>query len=1581
MEQLIKSQSFVHDDENAYDNFRSTFSSLKDDDTEVAKRGLEDVFKGLDALGDKLTDKIKPRFETHGWRMAEFAFQEIVYTACEFTRSSPSKEIENRFYLFIVRLFDNSFTLLHITIAYNCLRESDLRVKEHIQEFDQSSVTKFLSVVCKSIKSEETNSGDEYGDIYYRLMCEVIQYILTESQVKTNFSTLLDYAAYCFLDSITLKEDVYSNMASIGYKIINLVDEPFATSDIEKIKHYIKKCITLFQSQTFAPNKKVSKETLGFMEKMMSEMGKHGKLKELYNEVFDLIIATTKCTYTLEGENYLMDLFYGAQVFFYNYETKTATKDIAAFENIVQKFIQVVNELDIKFLNHNGFAYSVVENALSYHFGNNKQLSKLWLQMLVPLLRKPCKSTLRACKTLVYENKAVKWKEHTDIIRPVIELIQSFQPPTCIADMDEEKQQDAKDYLEYFKTTVEYFFDGLGKDKLTKTYGKVMMNLSLKFLNTEHGELYNLAENIAERIELNAKEDKPAMIEVMKKLHELVKNTNLPWSSCWYLYRAANDLISASIKSFKDGKVFSDEDFGVLVSICLTCLKEDCLDSESRTFPSGHFSMFLTLIGPLFEWLKALNKMDLAASLVPELMNLTAVDDENVLTLVGVYILLFGQVPSGQKIAAQYLDRLIKTYLDTENQNFLMAINEIYPHNPKALTPHFRTLIEQMKDSGDPSLVSYLALLFQKVSKKQAELFTSKDIKMLFKKAQEDFTSQVSILMILQELTKRCPEKVIEQKKFLFDKSSWVPNVHYYINDMMITLALYKKDIATTVMSDICQSLKSSQDKSELLTLFNSLRVIGFKYQDLLKERRKEVESFSATDPDINNMKKLILDMIDGKTPDDMVKQLKKQEEELASLVGRVDETEEILNEVKVEVSKQGEQLDNVKNEVKEQGQKLTNVENKVDETVAKVEEIDKKTLSHAPFWARDISKLLNPKSEHDWRLLSSRLGYNNEDIRGWVQQADPCMALLNEWYTTHKTSEATLAILTQLQEMDRLDAAAIVENAMKNAEAVVEDEEFEYPSPPPIFISYQWSHQAEVKLLKQHLEMAGYECWLDIGQMGGGDKLFQKIDTGIRAAKVVISCVTSKYAKSPNCNREVNLSVSLNKPIIPLLLEQCPWPPPGSMGPIFSEYLFIRFFQRTGEEMSDQRYWAKDKFQELLMQLNVVGVPPDETKVQPEYRNWWIPVVQEITIHKSKTKNGGTVAEVVQSDLDKIASESPDIFISYQWGKQKNIIKLYDRLTSLGFSCWLDIKQMGGGDSLYDKIDRGIRGCKVVLSCVTQKYSLSANCRREVSLTDALKKPMIPLLMEKMTWPPSGPMSMVMTQLVYINFSKDESIQMTWDGPEFNDLLNQIKQHIPNKMTTMTTSSNNSTEVAKSTTSIVSPSTKTTQNTLKPTPPLQKPERKYSQPTKPSLAPLKPQPKSNQIQKLPSPVTSSLSTASSLSKQDSVKKSDTSVKAPHTKPLTKPLPSSKTLPSNRPQMEEQNNTSNNEALSIRPTSKTILKPISLDARQPSKQAASSKSPVKTQPVKTIQRTPAKPSRLPPIEQQNGEKKSPAKKV
>ena len=108
---------------------------------------------------------------------------------------------------------------------------------------------------------------------------------------------------------------------------------------------------------------------------------------------------------------------------------------------------------------------------------------------------------------------------------------------------------------------------------------------------------------------------------------------------------------------------------------------------------------------------------------------------------------------------------------------------------------------------------------------------------------------------------------------------------------------------------------------------------------------------------------------------------------------------------------------------------------------------------------------------------------------------------------------------------------------------------------------------------------------------------------------------------------------------------------------------------------------------------------------------------------------------------------------------------------------------QMGGGDSLYDKIDKGIRGCKVVISCVTSKYALSANCRREVSLADAIKKPIVPLLLEKnSTWPPPGPMSMVFTQLLYIDFCcPDEGVQNHWDCPQMEQLYGKLAEYVPN--------------------------------------------------------------------------------------------------------------------------------------------------------------------------------------------------------
>ena len=98
----------------------------------------------------------------------------------------------------------------------------------------------------------------------------------------------------------------------------------------------------------------------------------------------------------------------------------------------------------------------------------------------------------------------------------------------------------------------------------------------------------------------------------------------------------------------------------------------------------------------------------------------------------------------------------------------------------------------------------------------------------------------------------------------------------------------------------------------------------------------------------------------------------------------------------------------------------------------------------------------------------------------------------------------------------------------------------------------------------------------------------------------------------------------------------------------------------------------------------------------------------------------------------------------------------------------------MGAGDSLYEKIDSGITACKVVISCVTEKYALSLNCRREVSLANGRNKTIIPLLLERLSWPPSGPMSMVLTQLAYLDFSQQSKLT---EGDSFSLLLIRLLQ------------------------------------------------------------------------------------------------------------------------------------------------------------------------------------------------------------
>ncbi|XP_071845673.1 uncharacterized protein [Apostichopus japonicus] len=751
-------------------------------------------------------------------------------------------------------------------------------------------------------------------------------------------------------------------------------------------------------------------------------------------------------------------------------------------------------------------------------------------------------------------------------------------------------------------------------------------------------------------------------------------------------------------------------------------------------------------------------------------------------------------------------DTVMEVYLEGKGSTLGLVLQPLYKDAPEKVMKHFDQLAEKAADDMDDSEKTYFYMFLGDVAKREP-----KRIVPILGTVVPDLESTSCVhlaYMAIAEVAAVYPGEVEKYSKQLLDAWEKNPMTVASACKTIANIGRMNEKMADKYLTLMAKKLKTIDPMWKTVILMEMKR-IGQAHKEPLKKHRAAIEAEkNGTQMGLPDMVQSIIDFLEDRTLENVSTNVAEQKEQIGELDTRVTGTENDVKRLDEEVTEQGEKLEDVQNEVTEQGDRLETLEVVVDETVEKVEEIDHKTITNAPKWSRDVSKILNPEHEYDWRYLAIRLGYSGEDVRNWALSPDPTMAILAEWYTTHKSSDATYAILTALQDMGRTEAAEIVEKALEEADQMVPKPVGEMSDKPcPVFISYQWDHQLEVKAVKDHLEMAGYGCWLDIGQMGGGDQLFAKINEGMRAAKLVLCMVTTKYAKSENCNKEVNLANLLNKPIIPILIENIPWPPEGSMSMLFAQLLYIQFFSE-GEYVRGKKFWPDDRFHELLGQIGYYATP-DPEMVTEEYQNW-LPQIDdapEVKVVKKAEQTTPSQSNGTTEETDR----HPTVFISYQWDKQPQIKKLFSELTKLGFPCWLDIMQMGGGDPLFAKIDKGIRNAEVVLSCVTSKYALSANCRREVSLSDALRKPIIPLLLEEgMTWPPPGPMSMTFTQLLYIDFTQEVS-QRNFEDEKFNELVSKIKDYVQPDEVVIETSEESTPPPAPAKSPVPTPSSNTT--------------------------------------------------------------------------------------------------------------------------------------------------------------------------
>ena len=88
------------------------------------------------------------------------------------------------------------------------------------------------------------------------------------------------------------------------------------------------------------------------------------------------------------------------------------------------------------------------------------------------------------------------------------------------------------------------------------------------------------------------------------------------------------------------------------------------------------------------------------------------------------------------------------------------------------------------------------------------------------------------------------------------------------------------------------------------------------------------------------------------------------------------------------------------------------------------------------------------------------------------------------------------------------------------------------------VFISYSRQNLTFAERLARDLDDAGFDVWLDVRQIKGGQEWRDAIFTGINQAEIVVVCLSPSAVESEWVRREILMARGQHKFVIPVMAE-----------------------------------------------------------------------------------------------------------------------------------------------------------------------------------------------------------------------------------------------------------------------------------------------------------------------------------------------------------------------------------------------------------------------------------------------------------
>jgi CHASE2 domain-containing sensor protein len=292
------------------------------------------------------------------------------------------------------------------------------------------------------------------------------------------------------------------------------------------------------------------------------------------------------------------------------------------------------------------------------------------------------------------------------------------------------------------------------------------------------------------------------------------------------------------------------------------------------------------------------------------------------------------------------------------------------------------------------------------------------------------------------------------------------------------------------------------------------------------------------------------------------------------------------------------------------------------------------------------------------------------------------------------------------------------------------------------VFLSHAEEDGALMEQLRRLLLRRGITVWTSHTDIQTGDVFEAAIQRGIEQADTIVCLVSPAAVRSRYCQQEVDYALSLNKRIIPLLLEAIDLE--QILPQVRSFAAAVQFIDFT-DNRSDADY--RQDVDQLIKVLHQEASYYEEHKIllskalkwERQSRNPSILLRGYNLRHaedwlkraKQRTQHLPTPLQelFITESLQQPPAVSLDVFISYSRADSDLARRLNDELQTRGKTTWFDQESIASGADFQQEIYRGIESADNFLFILSPRSVNSPYCADEVEYAAKLNKRIVTLL------------------------------------------------------------------------------------------------------------------------------------------------------------------------------------------------------------------------------------------------------------